>query len=171
MATEAQRREWREAEKARVGAMLAKAESYGRNAYHVAISLLDSGLSTSEILSAARKAPSGPPNDTVHRNVVRGDASLMAREDPEAEEEWLRRAREQAEREWASLYPQRKAEAAQLRNLRPSEIAFGQMSLGLARDAVSLRHHEGQTRYCGDNLDESLRRQGEAAAKRLWGGS
>ena len=161
-----------EAFKARVGAMLDQARKHGESAYRVAVNLLDSGLLLDEILQAARKAPAGPPSDSVHRSVVRPDTSLGERENSlEAEADWLREARLAAEKEWAALHPHRKIETDRLRSMKPSEIAFHRMSLGLARDAVSLRHHEGQTRYCGDNLDESLRRQGEAAAKRLWGGS
>ncbi len=165
---------WREIErdeKAKCGAMLDAAKRYGEGAYRVAINLIGSGLTYREILTAAKKAPAGPPSDQVHRSVIRPDASFGEREDsPGDEADWLRQAREQAEREWAALHPQRKTEAAKLQNMRPSEVAFHQMTAGLARDAASLRYHDGQARYCGDTLDESLRHRGEQAARRLWPG-
>jgi len=172
MTSEEQRRAWREDEKAKIGAMLARAESYGRGAFRTAVQLLDSGMSYGDILAAARKTPAGPPSDSVHRaGVIRGDASLGEREEtPEDEADWLREARLAAEKAWASLNPQRKVDASQLRSLKPSEIAFHRMSAGLAHDAASMRYHDGQQRFQGDHLDEALRRQGEAAGRRLWPG-
>jgi hypothetical protein len=170
--SEEQRRAWREDEKAKIGAMLARAESYGRGAFRTAVQLLDSGMSYGDILAAARKTPAGPPSDQVHRvGIIRGDSAFMAREEtPQAEEGWLKEAREQAEREWAAAHPQRKAETAKFQNLRPSEIAFGRMALGLAQAAAGLDYDEGQKRHRGDHLDAELQRRGAEAAKRLWPG-
>jgi hypothetical protein len=167
----AQRREWQADEKAKIGAMLARAESYGRGAFRVAVSLLDSGMTYGEILQAARKAPAGPPSDSVHRSVMRGDQAFMEREDsPEAEADWLREARLAAEADWAAAHPQRKAEASRLQNMKPSEVAFGRMALGLAQDAAGLDYHEGSKRHRGDHRDEALHRQGAEAARKLWPG-
>jgi hypothetical protein len=161
MTSEEQRREWQQDEKRRIGAMLDEARRYGVSAYRVAINLLDSGLSYGEILQAARKTPAGPPSDQVHRAITT-DTSFMEREEPEAEEDWLRQAREEAERAWAAtMTPQKKSET-KFQNMRPSEIAFHRMCAGLARDAASTR-----PTYRGDELDGALRREGEQAARRL----
>ena len=111
----AQRREWQADEKAKIGAMLARAESYGRGAFRVAVSLLDSGMSYGDILTAARKTPAEPPSDAVHRaGIIRGDSAFMAREEtPQAEEGWLKQVPEQAERDWAAAFPPKKAETAE----------------------------------------------------------
>jgi hypothetical protein len=151
--------------------MLARAESYGRGAFRVAVSLLDSGMSYGDILAAARKAPAEPPSDAVHRSVIRGDSAFMEREEsPQAEEAWLKEAREQAEADWAAAFPQKKVEASRLKSMRPSEIAFANTALGLAQAAAGPDYDEGQKRHRGDHLDEALHRQGAEAAKRLWPG-
>jgi hypothetical protein len=167
--SEARRIEVERNEKAKVKALLAQTDKLGKNATRVATSLLGSDMSYSDILAAARRA-SPDATDSVHRTVIRPDASLMEREEPEVEEDWLRQAREEAERAWTALYPQRKSEAAQLRSLKPSDIAFGRMASSLAQTAAGLDYDEGQKRHRGDDLDAELQRRGESAARRLWPG-
>ncbi len=158
-----QRRSVERDEKSRIRTLLARTDRIGKNATRVAIALLDSGRSYEEIYESARRA-SPDVSDSVHRrNVMRGNQAFMEREDsPEVEEDWLRQARLAAEREWAAIHPQQKVDAAKFQNLKPSQIALGRMFASLARDAASTR-----PTYCGDHLDESLRQQGEAAAKWL----
>jgi len=166
--SEARRIEVEQNEKAKVKALLAQTDKLGKAATRVAVALLDSGRSYTEILDAAKRA-SPDVSDSVHRAIT-ADASLMEREELQDEEAWLRQAREEAERAWAALYPQRKAEASQLRSLKPSEVAFTRMALGLAQTAAGLDYDEGQKRHRGDHLDEALRREGAEAAKKLWPG-
>jgi hypothetical protein len=163
------RRETVQDEKGKIRSLLARTDRISKSATRVAIALLDSGRSYEEIYESASRA-SPDATESVHRSVMRREASLMERQEPEAEEDWLRQAREAAEKAWLALHPERKSEAAKLRSMKPSEVAFTRMVSSLAQTAAGLDYYEGEKRHRGDHVDAELRQRGEQAARRLWPG-
>ena len=157
---------FREQEKQKIRTMLAKAEKHGKNAYRVALSLLDSGLDCDQILAAAKQAPADSPSEAVHRG-IRAGAGIMVREPSQAAEEaWLKEAREAAEAQWTKAHaypsPQRDARTAE-------QVALDRQFSDIAARAAGLTHDGSQKRVRCDALDGALFRQSESTTKRLLG--
>jgi hypothetical protein len=144
--------------------MVKKAEKYGMNAYRVAISLLDSGMTYDQILEAAKQAPADKPNESVHRAITPNMGTMVREPTPEAEEAWLKEAREAAEAAWAKAHgwaPRKDTRSAE-------QIALDKQFGVIAMKAAGL-YDDGQKRFRADSLDGAMFRDGEASAKRLLG--
>jgi hypothetical protein len=137
----------------------------GKQALDFALSLPDS-MSLDEVERVATRAAATGALSHQSRGTI---AALPQPRLPseQAEQSWLREAREHAESEWAKAM----GKPMPVRQLSAEEIALAQSFNSIAAKAAGLTHEEdGRKRFRGDQEDARVYAIGQESARRIWPG-